>query len=80
MPILNSIPGSAILLVLSIILFILLCTKGLHAGIAALVATIIVSLGAAEGFAPTLFTVFNEGVGTLTQMMFLVFTAAGLLG
>jgi H+/gluconate symporter-like permease len=80
MAIFNSVGPSAVLLVISIVVFIILCYKNLHTGIAAIVATVIVSLGSSEGFVPTLFSVFSGGVGTLVTTMFTVFTAAGLLG
>lgn len=80
MAILNSIPGSAILMILSIVVFIILCYKGIHTGIAALVAAIIMGLGTQDGVIASIFTTFTGGVGTLVSTMFAVFTAAGLLG
>ncbi|MDR1641682.1 MAG: GntP family permease, partial [Clostridiales bacterium] len=80
MSILTSTAGSAVLLVIGIALFIFLCYKNVHTGIAAIAASIIVALGTADGVAVTIFETFAGGVGTLVSTMFFLFTAAGLLG
>ncbi|MDR1573857.1 MAG: hypothetical protein LBS24_06065 [Clostridiales Family XIII bacterium] len=80
MSVLNGVGPSAVLLVISIIVFIVLCYKNIHTGIAAIASAAIVSLGSGEGFMPTLFSAFSGGVGTLVGTMFMLFTAAGLLG
>lgn len=72
--------GSTILLVAGIILFILLCYRNVHTGIAAIAAAIVVSLGTNDGIITSMFSTFTGGVGTFVANMFAVFTTAGLLG
>jgi H+/gluconate symporter-like permease len=78
--ILNSVAGSAILLLISIIIFIILCFKGVHTGIAAIIASIIMGFGTQDGVLVSIFSTFTGGVGTLVTTMFALFTASGLLG
>jgi H+/gluconate symporter-like permease len=70
--------GSAIIVIIAVIVFILLCFKGMHTGIAALIATAIAAFGSADSFATSLFSTFPGGVSSLVSMMFFVFTASGL--
>jgi len=72
--------GSAILLVAAIILFIVLCYKNVHTGIAAIASALIVSLGTNDGVIVSMFSTFTGGVGTFVVGMFAVFSTAGLLG
>ena len=60
--------------------FIILCYKNVHTGIAALISTIIAALGSTEPFYVSIFETFPAGVASLVQMMFFVFTMSGLLG
>ena len=71
---------SGLCVVLAIAVFIILCFKNVHTGIAALIATIIAALGSTNPFYVSLFEVFPSGVANLVQMMFFVFTLSGLLG
>ena len=69
---------SAIFVILAVVVFILLCFKGMHTGIAALIAAFIAAFGSADSLATSLFVTFPSGVGGLVTMMFFVFTASGL--
>ena len=70
--------GSAIFVILAVVVFIILCFKGMHTGIAALIAAFIAAFGSADTLATSLFSTFPSGVGSLVSMMFFVFTASGL--
>lgn len=72
--------GSAFLLVIGIILFIFLCYRNVHTGIAAIVASIVIAFGTTDGVIASIFDTFVGGVGTFVINMFAVFTTAGLLG
>ena len=67
-------------IVVAVVLFIILCFKGMHTGIAAVISAIIAALGSTNGFYVALFETFPAGVASLVQMMFFVFTMSGLLG
>ncbi len=67
-------------IVVAIVLFIILCYKGMHTGIAAMICAVIAALGSTNGFYVALFETFPAGVASLVQMMFFVFTMSGLLG
>ena len=69
---------SAVFLILAIVVFIVLCFKGMHTGIAALIAAFIAAFGSADSLATSIFSTFPSGVGSLVTMMFFVFTASGL--
>ena len=71
---------SGLFVILSIAVFIILCYKNVHTGIAALIATLIAALGSTNQFYVSVFEVFPSGVASLVQMMFFVFTMSGLLG
>ena len=71
---------SGLCLIVSIVLFIILCYKGMHTGVAAMICAIVAALGSANGFYVALFETFPSGVASLIQMMFFVFTMSGLLG
>jgi H+/gluconate symporter-like permease len=69
---------SAFFVVLAVVVFILLCFKGMHTGIAALICAFIAAFGSADSLATSMFSTFPSGVGSLVTMMFFVFTASGL--
>ncbi len=71
---------SAIFVILAVVIFIILCFKGMHTGIAALIATLIAAFGSTNTFYVSVFETFPAGVASLVQLMFFVFTASGLLG
>lgn len=71
---------SGLCIVVAIVVFIIMCYKGMHTGIAAMIAAVIAALGSANGFYVALFETFPSGVASLCQMMFFVFTMSGLLG
>ena len=71
--------GSALCVVLAIVVFIFLCYKNMHTGIAALIAAFIAAFGSTNTLAVSMLQVFPQGVGTLVTQMFFVFTASGLL-
>ena len=49
-PFLSSVPVSAALLIVGIVLFVVMCYKGIHTAVAALIASAIVALGSSSGF------------------------------
>lgn len=71
---------SGLFVILSVVVFIILCYKNVHTGIAALIATLIAAFGSTNSFYVSVFEVFPSGVASLVQMMFFVFTMSGLLG
>lgn len=71
---------SGLFVILSIAVFIFLCFKNVHTGIAALISALIAALGSTNSFYTSIFEVFPSGVASLVQMMFFVFTISGLLG
>lgn len=71
--------GSGLCVALAIAVFIFLCFKNMHTGIAALIAAFIAAFGSADSLAVSMLTTFPSGVGTLVTQMFFVFTASGLL-
>ena len=71
---------SGLFVILAIVVFIVLCFKNVHTGIAALIATVIAALGSTESFYVSIFETFPAGVAGLVQLMFFVFTMSGLLG
>lgn len=70
---------SAVFVVLSIVVFIVMCYKGFHTGLAAIVAAVIASLGSTSTLMECMFTLFPESVATLVLRMFGIFTVSGLL-
>lgn len=80
MEFLTSVAGSSLLLVAGIALFIVLCYRNVHTGVAAIIAAVVIALGTPQGVIPCIFDTFTGGVGTLVTSMFGVFTASGLLG
>ncbi len=71
---------SAIFVIAAIVVFIILCFKGVHTGIAALICAVIAAFGSANSFYVSVFETFPSGVASLVQLMFFVFTVSGLLG
>ena len=71
---------SGLFVVVAIAVFIILCYKNVHTGIAAIIAAIIAAFGSTNAFYVSLFEVFPSGVASLVSMMFWVFTVSGLLG
>ena len=52
-PFLSSVPVSAALLVIGIVLFVVMCYKGIHTAVSAIIASAIVALGSSTGFLDT---------------------------
>lgn len=75
---LTTVTGSAILLILGVVVFIILCFKGMNTGIAAVIAAAIVALGSTEGWLTTMFDSFQAGVGTAATNYALMFMASGI--
>ena len=69
---------SAIFVILAVAVFIILCFKNVHTGIAALIAAFIAAFGSTNTLAVSMFDTFTAGAGSLVTMMFMVFTASGL--
>ena len=79
-PVFTNVWLSGLFVILAVVVFIILCFKNVHTGIAALIATLIAAFGSANSFYVSVFEVFPSGVASLVQMMFFVFTMSGLLG
>lgn len=62
-PFLSSVPVSAVLLILGIVLFVVMCYKGIHTAVSALIASAIVALGSSSGFIETITTTWSNGLG-----------------
>ena len=71
---------SGLFVIVAIAVFIILCYKNVHTGIAAIIAAIIAAFGSTNAFYVSMFEVFPSGVASLVSMMFWVFTVSGLLG
>ena len=71
---------SGLFVLLAIAVFIILCYKNVHTGIAALISALIAALGSTNSFYTSVFEVFPSGVASLVELMFFVFTISGLLG
>jgi H+/gluconate symporter-like permease len=70
--------GSGICVLIAIAVFIFLCFRNVHTGIAALIAAFIAAFGSTNSLATSMFTTFTTGVGSLVTLMFMVFTISGL--
>ena len=77
-PFLSSIPVSAVLLVLGIVLFVVLCYRGMNTAAAALIASALVALGSTQGFTTTMTSTWISGVGEFISANGLGFISAGL--
>jgi H+/gluconate symporter-like permease len=71
---------SGLFVILAVIVFIILCFKNVHTGIAALISAVIAAFGSVNPFYESMFEVFPSGVASLVELMFFVFTMSGLLG
>ena len=71
---------SGLFVVLSIVVFIILCYKNVHTGVAALISAVIAAFGSTNSFAVSIFEVLPSGIASLVTLMFWVFTMSGLLG
>ena len=71
---------SGLFVVLAIVVFIILCFKNVHTGVAALISALIAALGSTNSFAVSIFEVLPSGIASLVTLMFWVFTMSGLLG
>lgn len=78
MPILSSVGVSAVLMIAGIVLFIILCFRGWHTAIAAIVCGMIVALGSSKGWVESVFTTFPSGMATFIKSSGLMFLSAGL--
>ena len=77
-PFLSTVPVSAILLVLGIVLFVVLCYKGINTAASAIIASALVALGSANGFVITMTDTWIAGVGEFVAQNGLGFISAGL--
>lgn len=73
----TSVAGSAIVLVLGIIVFILLCYRGFNTAMAAFIAAMVVALGATDGWMDTIFKVFPSGIGNFVSGQAVLYFSAG---
>lgn len=69
---------AAIILILGIVLFVVLCYKGMHTATAALIASAFVALSSTEGFITTITSTWASGVGAFAVDNGLAFISAGL--
>ncbi len=67
---------SGLFVLVAIAVFIILCYKNVHTGIAAIIAAIIAAFGSTNAFYVSMFEVFPSGVSLVSMM----FTVSGLLG
>lgn len=77
-PFLSTVPVSAVLLVLGIVLFVVLCYKGINTAASAIIAAALVALGSSDGFVITMTTTWIKGVGDFIAQNGLGFISAGL--
>lgn len=75
---LTSIPVSTAILVVSIVLFVVMCYKGVHTATAALIASAIMAFGTTDGWMTTMTTTWVTGVGTFASQFALAFMSAGI--
>ena len=75
---LTSIPVSTAILVVSIVLFVVMCYKGVHTATAALIASAIMAFGTTDGWVTTMTTTWVSGVGTFATQFALAFMSAGI--
>ncbi len=77
-PFLSSVPVSAVLLVLGIVLFVVLCYRGMNTAASAFIASCLVALGSTTGFTSAMTTTWISGVGEFITQNGLGFVSAGL--
>ena len=75
---LTSIPVSTAILVVSIVLFVVMCYKGVHTATAALIASAIMAFGTTDGWVTTMTTTWASGMGTFATQYALAFMSAGI--
>ena len=71
---------SGLFVIVSVVVFIVLCYKGMHTGIAAILAAVIASFGSKNPFYVSAFDTFSAGAASMVQTMIIIFTISGLLG
>lgn len=71
---------AAIILVLGIALFIILCYKGFNTAVAALIASALVALTGTEGFVTAITSTWVSGIGSFATENGLAFIAGSLFG
>lgn len=77
-PFLSSVPVSAVLLIVGIVLFVVMCYKGIHTAVAALISSAIVALGSSSGFITTITSTWSNGLGNFAIQSGLAFISAGM--
>ncbi len=77
-PVLSSVPVSAVILILGIVLFVVLCYKGVHTATSALIASALVALGSTDGFLITMTETWASGLGEFATNNGLAFISAGI--
>ena len=70
---------SGLFTVAAIVVFIILCYKNVHTGIAAVISAVIAAFGSTNSFAVSIFEVLPAGVSSLVSLMFWIFTFSGIL-
>ena len=71
---------AAVILVLGIVLFIVLCYIGMHTAVSALIASALVALTATDGFITTITSTWVSGIGQFATQNGLAFISASLFG
>lgn len=74
----TSVPVSTGILVFSIVLFVVLCYRGLHTATAALLCSAILALGTKNGWVVSITETWTGGVGEFAKQYGLPFMSAGI--
>lgn len=74
----TSVGASAAFLVLGIVLFIILCFRGVNTALAALLGAMVVALGSTDGWMEAIFTTFPTGMGNFVINNGVLYLSAGL--
>ena len=74
----TSVPVSTGILVFSIVLFVVLCYRGLHTATAALLCSAILALGTKDGWVVSITETWTGGVGEFAKQYGLPFMSAGI--
>lgn len=74
----TSIPVSTAILIISIVLFIVFCFKGMHTAVAALICAALLALGTNDGWMTTMTQTWTSGLGQFASDYGLAFMSAGI--
>jgi H+/gluconate symporter-like permease len=74
----TSVPVSTVILIASIVLFIVLCFKGMHTATAAVICAALLALGTTDGWTTTMTETWVTGLGDFAKNYALAFMSAGI--